>query len=460
MALLHLQTLPAISVAAGTYTFGPLSLPDASAYLNPTFDVSLHTNPAIGWFLDSWISTDAGVTWIYAGGCGRAKGQPGTTAWLVAAHPEAVVGKTGRLIRVQLRIVGGALTLGGSLDVTDDPLPVKILPTHQSVAYDNSQGVNGNSVTTLTTASFTVGSGQNMAAAIGFFRYNAVTAITMSLGGVAATELASSHAINGGNGEEASFWSVIAPPSGSQTATASWTTAAFASLVPVTASGVDQTNPLNNGTVVNSGSSPISIVINSNNGDLTVSQVGTTGPSTTTTSNQTKRFSGYGSVDTGTGAAGPITHTWTGADVTVLAGANLQQAPTTLTGTIAPFVYEDDIVAGGKTIILTLGGDTWVASGATFDGQRQNIINGLTSAQSETHGWNNEVQAKIGVTDVVRTSSTVVTITLDAEAAYDIGSPETITVTIPGSALSGGSAVVATPTFAVYPTAHVAWLTA
>ncbi len=122
-----------------------------------------------------------------------------------------------------------------------------------------------------------------------------------------------------------------------------------------------------------------------------------------------------------------------------------------LTGTVTSTTYASDIRAGGKTIILTLTSETWVASGGTFDAQRQAIINGLTSASSETNGWNNEVKAKIAVTDVVRTSATVVTITLDAEAGYDTVSPETITVTVPAAALTGAGALVATPTFTVIP---------
>lgn len=123
-------------------------------------------------------------------------------------------------------------------------------------------------------------------------------------------------------------------------------------------------------------------------------------------------------------------------------------ASATLTGT-ATTATEADIVAGGKTIILTLTGDTFVASGATFDAQRANIIAGLDSAQSELLGWDNVVKALQGVSGVVRTSDTVCTITLDAQATYSITADETITATIPASALSGGVAVVAAPTFQV-----------
>lgn len=120
-----------------------------------------------------------------------------------------------------------------------------------------------------------------------------------------------------------------------------------------------------------------------------------------------------------------------------------------VTGTVTPSATEADIVAGGKTIILTITNDTWVASGGTFDGQRQNIINGLTSGGTDLLGWNNVVKALQGVAGVVRTSNTIVTITLDAQLTYDIASNETITVTVPGSALTGGNQIVATPTFAI-----------
>lgn len=96
------------------------------------------------------------------------------------------------------------------------------------------------------------------------------------------------------------------------------------------------------------------------------------------------------------------------------------------------YIEDSDIVTGGKTIILTLTGDTWVASGTTFDAQRQNILDGLTSNQSEAAGWDAQ---NFAVTDVVRTSSTVVTITLSAEATYSITKTEDISIEVPASAL-------------------------
>lgn len=121
-----------------------------------------------------------------------------------------------------------------------------------------------------------------------------------------------------------------------------------------------------------------------------------------------------------------------------------------VTGTATSAITEADVVAGAKTVIITLTGDTWVAAGASFDAQRQAVINGIDSAQAEGTGWDAVVKATQGVGGVVRTSNSVATITLDAFGTFDITAQETITVTVPSAALTGaGPAVVATPTFTV-----------
>jgi hypothetical protein len=90
-----------------------------------------------------------------------------------------------------------------------------------------------------------------------------------------------------------------------------------------------------------------------------------------------------------------------------------------------------------------------VAPHTVFDDIRQDIINGLNSAQAEATGWNAIVTAGIPVSAVVRTSNTVVTITLPAFGSYDITADETITVTVPATAVAGAAPIVATPTFSV-----------
>jgi len=126
------------------------------------------------------------------------------------------------------------------------------------------------------------------------------------------------------------------------------------------------------------------------------------------------------------------------------------QISAAITGTATATIDEADVVAGSKTTIITLTGDNWVAAGAPFDAQRQAIIDGLDSAQSEGTGWNAEVRDKEVVGAVVRTSDTVVTITLTAAATYDITAQETITVTVPAAALVTSAVdVVGSPTFTV-----------
>jgi len=124
-------------------------------------------------------------------------------------------------------------------------------------------------------------------------------------------------------------------------------------------------------------------------------------------------------------------------------------------GTIIPGgCTESEIVSGSKTIVITLSGDEWVAAGATFDAQRQNIIDGMDSAQAEAAGWDAVVKALLPVTAVVRTNATTVTITLtdfdgDPYTAFGITANETITLTIPATSLVGAVAITATPTFQI-----------
>jgi hypothetical protein len=120
-----------------------------------------------------------------------------------------------------------------------------------------------------------------------------------------------------------------------------------------------------------------------------------------------------------------------------------------ITGTISDGATSPEIQTGGQTAIVTLTNTTWVAAGATFDAQRQNIIDGFVSASSETNGWNNR-RSDFAVTDVVRTSAIIVTVTFSASSTYTISAAETITLTVPATAI-GGTALTATPTFVITP---------
>lgn len=82
-------------------------------------------------------------------------------------------------------------------------------------------------------------------------------------------------------------------------------------------------------------------------------------------------------------------------------------------------------ITGATTVTLTPA-----AGLPLFDDYRQLLINSITSDASETNGWDNE-KSNLSVTDVVRTSDTVVTITLSALGDYSITADETLTVLVP-----------------------------
>lgn len=119
-----------------------------------------------------------------------------------------------------------------------------------------------------------------------------------------------------------------------------------------------------------------------------------------------------------------------------------------LSGTVGN-LFESDVVDGGKTIILTASNDTWVATVGADNAITTALIAGIDSAQAEAAGWDAVVKANMTFNDVTRTSDTVVTIILAAEATYSVTANETVTATVPATALTAAGQVVAAPTFTV-----------
>src|SRR6266567_4238560 len=196
-------------------------------------------------------------------------------------------------------------------------LSLSTTAAHAAVTYDN--GVKSGcqwGVTTVTTPAFTIGSGSNRAAMIMVtMSANNATNITASLGGVSGTLIPGTD-----SGTTATMrtliFQVINPPSGSQTARVSWTTAMNADVGVITVSGANQTTPCMNGTFAASNSSPApttSVTIASNSGDLTASVGFTGGNWVTPFTSQTLKWgidssAAGGDIGPGTGAT---THTWT-----------------------------------------------------------------------------------------------------------------------------------------------------
>lgn len=77
------------------------------------------------------------------------------------------------------------------------------------------------------------------------------------------------------------------------------------------------------------------------------------------------------------------------------------------------------------------------------------LIAGIDSDKAEGTGWDAVVKANMVFGDITRTSDTVVTIILAAEAGYDITDTEIITVTIPATAVTSAVEIIADNTFSI-----------
>jgi hypothetical protein len=84
-----------------------------------------------------------------------------------------------------------------------------------------------------------------------------------------------------------------------------------------------------------------------------------------------------------------------------------------------------------------------------FDDERQALIYGCDSNGSESNGWNGRVRDAIAVGTVTRVSNTQVTIVTGPIPNFEILADEVVTVEIPGSILTGGVAITASPTFTI-----------
>ena len=303
-----------------------------------------------------------------------------------------------------------------------------------------------------------------------------ITAVTYN--SVALTHQVTFVDDGGGFDESTEIWTLAAPATGSNTLafTISQTgrDLGFAASV---FTGVDQTTPVGNtavsGQYINTTGINADLVFAANSMGVynSYQNRSNTGPFTARTGNtQLGSYvtaTGNSGFESAMGYRGPETSAATynvGSDATVnsvgggCASVELLIASgttSTLTGTITASVTEADIVTGGKTLIITLVGDTWKVAGTGPIGSTadtQALIDGFSATSSPTNGWNNEVRDNAATTEIVRTSATVATWTVAAQSGYDITAQEVITGTIPTAALTtGAGAIVSTPTFTIDP---------
>jgi hypothetical protein len=150
-------------------------------------------------------------------------------------------------------------------------------------------------------------------------------------------------------------------------------------------------------------------------------------------------------VDSGPVATVSGVDLWDGVAVSFVPALNI-----TLGGTVTGSLTENNMLRGGDNIQLTAVGATWLPAGSAFDNSRQSLLDGLTSSLTTVQGWNSRAKAQLSPANVVRSSNTVVTITLPAIDGYYILAPDNVTAVITGSILSdSGSNLIAAPTFSI-----------
>src|SRR5437667_2008128 len=276
--------------------------------------------------------------------------------------------------------------ISGSLTHTTT-VSLTVATEQTSVTFDNrvSSGFQFG-VTTVSTPAFTIGSGTNRAAMIMVaMGGNNATSITASLGGVSGTVVAGSDS-GATTAIRTLLFCVSNPPSGSQTATVSWTTSMNVDVGVITVSGANQTTPCTNGTFAATNSAPTattSVTITSNPGDLTASMGATENTWVSPFTNQTLKWGVDASEvggDIGPGT-GTTTHTWTdqyAGQTHSVSGANFKAAtngPADFTLGASP--SSQTVTPGGSTSysvnISPMGG---------FSGQVNLSVSGLPSGAS------------------------------------------------------------------------------
>jgi hypothetical protein len=278
-----------------------------------------------------------------------------------------------------------ALTITGASGSLIHSTTVSLTINGPGVAFDNkvSAGVQFGT-TSITTPAIVIGIGTNRAAMIMVaMSANTGTNITARLGGVIGTLVPGTDS-GTTTAIRTLIFQVINPPSGSQTATVTWTTSMNADVGVITVSGADQVSPVSNGTFNASNSATVStsVSIPSNFGDLTAS-IGFSGNAWMAPfTNQTLKWGLDASEiggDVGPGT-GPTTHTWTdqfGGQVHSVSGANFNSAAPNFTLTAAP--ASQSVTSGGAANYAITVGPT-----GGFSGQVTLSVNGLPTGANGT----------------------------------------------------------------------------
>jgi len=323
-----LSVTTSISTPAGSY---PVTITGTSGTLTHTTTVTLVVNPPPDFTLGASPPNQtvmAGTSSSYGVTIAPISGFTGAVTLSASGLPAGASGSftpNPATTSSTFSVTTSTTTPAGTFTVTITGVSGSLTRTttvmlsvmHGSVAFNNavSSGLRWQA-TTVTTPSFVIGSGANRAAMIMvIMTTNAATGVTASLGGVSGTLIPGTD-----SGTTATvrtlIFCVANPPSGAQTATASWTNIVNGADVGViTVSGADQTTPCTSGTSLAGNSRPVttSVTIASATGDLTASVAYTNDAWAVPYTNQTLKWgldSGQGGADIGPGT-GTTTHAWT-----------------------------------------------------------------------------------------------------------------------------------------------------
>lgn len=337
------------TLPTGDSTFGPFTPSLGADFVEVAVaraGFALKSQP-FDWSIE--ISIDAGRTWVFGGGGGTVAGTLLTSTGIDGKGLQTILTESsfgvpipkadsntrirGKISLPELVVTVVTLRQEERIAVALDPI---IPHASVSIADISSVSATGTGVSTVTTGSMTITSNANRAGAVLVaWSANNQTGITASIGGTASATVTGTDS-GTSLGYRNLIRSVIAPPSGSQTATIGWTNACNAIVGAVATSGVDQTTPMNNGTFAfHASNATPTINVTSNSGDLTVDVECDAGGINPTSPTQTQLWVGKvntgNAIDSGSsrggGGAGPITHAWTiSGTAWIMSAANFNQA--------------------------------------------------------------------------------------------------------------------------------------
>jgi hypothetical protein len=185
-----------------------------------------------------------------------------------------------------------------------------------AVSFQNTAKISASSVATATITSFNPGGAKNRLLIVGLtFGQGAPTGVTVKYGATSLALVPSTSATNGNAHTE--LWYLVNPSNTPANIVATWTGNHDVVMGAVGFAGVDQSQPVQNGTSATGTSTALSLTITSVAGDMTMDTVATlstslSAPTQTSRWLDTTPATVRGGGSTGSGAA-TVTHAWTSA---------------------------------------------------------------------------------------------------------------------------------------------------